>query len=198
MRQNRGDPSTTIKHYYVPEEIIDHIPSYKSQSQLLYDNVGDERVIQDRTPRDQQAVTSAIRFLTGGYLTPVNLSPSLCEKSLQGLVQLYNFSVALKIVKLEAAVVNHIDLLNFEAMAVNVFLGFARTYYNGGGADTQHSSLGCFIKKKLVLLLPRLQQFMTAEKISSEEGVLGKQLIAVLFEDRAQNQVALGSIKRER
>jgi hypothetical protein len=39
---------------------------------------------------------------------------------------------------------------------------------------------------------------MTAEKISSEEGVLGKQLIAVLFEDRAQNQVALGSIKRER
>jgi hypothetical protein len=35
---------------------------------------------------------------------------------------------------------------------------------------------------------------MTAEKISSEEGVLGKQLIAVLFEDRVQHQITLGAV----
>jgi hypothetical protein len=33
---------------------------------------------------------------------------------------------------------------------------------------------------------------MTAQKISSEGGVLGKQLIAVLFEDRAKSQIAPG------
>jgi hypothetical protein len=199
-RQNRENPPAATKHYYVPEEIIDHIPSYKSQLQCAYyRNVDDERIIQDRTPRDQQAVANAIRFLTSGYLVPLNASSSAaCEKALQSLVQLYNFSVALKIVKLETAVLSHIDAVNFEAMAVNAFLGFARSYYNGDGVDTQNSGLGRLIKTKLSLLLPRLQQSMTADKISSEEGVLGKQLIAVLFEDRAQHHVTLGAVKRER
>jgi hypothetical protein len=129
-RQNRENPPAATKHYYVPEEIIDHIPSYKSQLQCAYyRNVDDERIIQDTTPRDQQAVANAIRSLTSGYLVPLNASSSAaCEKALQSLVQLYNFSVALKIVKLETAVLSHIDAVNFEAMAVNAFLGFARSY----------------------------------------------------------------------
>lgn len=189
----------TIKHYYVPEEIIDQIPSYKSQLQHShYGNVDGERTIRDTTPRDPKAVTNAIRFLSSGYLTPVNASTSACEKALQTLVQLYNFSIALKIVKLETAVLSHIEVVNFEAMALDVVLGFARSYYNGDGADTQNSSLGRLIKTKLSLSLPRVQQSMTAAKISSEEGVMGKQLIAVLFEDRAQHQVTLGAVKRER
>lgn len=93
---------------------------------------------------------------------------------------------------------SHIEVVNFEAMALDVVLGFARSYYNGDGADTQNSSLGRLIKTKLSLSLPRVQQSMTAAKISSEEGVMGKQLIAVLFEDRAQHQVTLGAVKRER
>jgi hypothetical protein len=145
-----------------------------------------------------KAVTNAIRFLSSGYLTPVNASTSACEKALQTLVQLYNFSIALKIVKLETAVLSHIEVVNFEAMALDVVLGFARSYYNGDGADTQNSSLGRLIKTKLSLSLPRVQQSMIAAKISSEEGVMGKQLIAVLFEDRAQHQVTLGAVKRER
>jgi len=198
--QSRENLPATIKHYYVPEEIIDHIPSYKNQSQQSYsfnDNVNDERIIWDGTARDQQAVASAIRFLTSGYLVPLNASSSAYENSLHSLVRLYNLSVALKIAKLETALVSHIDDANFEAIGVNIFRRFARTYYNGDGVDTQNSSLGRLVKKKLSLLLPRLQQSMTAEKISSEEGVLGKQLIAVLFEDRVQHQITLGAVKRE-
>jgi hypothetical protein len=191
---------TTVKHmYYVPKEILDHIPVYKAQSRGYFAKTDGDVVARDGTARDQQAVTRAIRFLTSGDL-PVTLDNSCpdYEKALHDLVQLYNFSIALQIGKLENAVLGRIDNLNFEALTLNIFLGFARSYYNGDGADTQNSSLGRLIKKKLSLSLPRLQKTMTAEKISSEGGVLGKQLIAVLFEDRAQSQVALGSVKRER
>ena len=46
--------------------------------------------------------------------------------------------------------------------------------------------MGRMIKRKLAYFLPLLQESMTVDEISSEVGVLGKQLIAVLLEDRAR------------
>lgn len=94
----------------------------------------------------------------------------------------------------------HIDNLDFEALPHHKFLDFARRYYNVNGALSQHTTLGHLIKKKLLSLLPHLQRSMTIEEMSSESGILGKQLIAVLLEDRVKNQAELGpeaSIKME-
>jgi hypothetical protein len=156
----RGYPPATAKHYYVPEEIIDQIPNYKSEldARRPFKNDDDEPIVRDTTPRNQQTVSNAIRFFSSGYLTPLDASSRTCEKILKDFVDLYNFSIALRIVSLETAMLDHIETLNFEALALNVFLAFARSYYNSVDiSNTQTSGLGRLIKIKLAQLLPRLQ-----------------------------------------
>jgi hypothetical protein len=115
------------------------------------------------------------------------------EGTWDSLVGLYNFSRLLSIKTLEVAMLTKFcDLI--DALSPTVFLTFARRYYNETGRYPKESStLGCLIKVKLAEFLPRLQQTMTIKEISSQGGILGTQLIEVLLEDRAKNQVAPGS-----
>lgn len=185
LTETRG--AFVTKSIYVPEKVIDQIPSYKAQLQRKLALIKDDKepTILDTTGRDQESISKAIRFLTNGYLTPLDAASHTCDKSLASLVDLYKLSIDMSITALEYAVLWHIGDLDFQALPRQKFLWFARTYYRAG-ADTQHTSLGKLIKKKVASLLPYLQQSMTVEELSSEGGILGKQLIAVLLEDRAK------------
>jgi hypothetical protein len=187
-----GMMTPAIKNFYVPEAIVDHIPSYKAQLLKKPASINSwvEHTIRDTPtyPRDQETFLGAIRFLVNGFLVPLNTTSTTCDNALGNLVDLYKLGIALSIKFLETALVNHIDELDFEALPHQKFLGFARSYYHSSGVDAQRSSLGLLIKKKLFTLLPYLQRSMTIEEISSENGTLGKQLIAVLLEDRVMNQ----------
>jgi len=188
------------KSFYVPEAILDHVPIYKAQllRKAAPINSWDEHTIRDTTVSyPAEPVTAAIRFLVSGFLAPLDTSSTLtCEKTLGSLVELYKLSIKLSIKCLEVALLDHIDALNFEALPHQKFLGFARSYYASGGVDAQHTTLGHLIKKKLSSLLPYLQKSMTIEEMSSESGILGKQLIAVLLERMAKIQAAPGSDAR--
>lgn len=176
--------SVAIKCYYVPEDVIAHIPSYKTQlgQQKLF--AGDnESVICDNVPRDPQAVGRAIRFLVSGYIPPVNPYSGECTHNLHRLVDLYNFSITLAIKCLEDAVLDRLENLRFEALLRDVFFSFARRCYDEG---TRHNSLQQLIKKKMSHLLPHLEQSMTVEQLCSVGGNLGAELMAVLLEDRAK------------
>jgi hypothetical protein len=188
--------AATWKSFYVPEAIIDHIPSYKDlllkKAALI--NSWDEHTIRDSSvTRPMEPVKGAIRFLVSGFLAPLDTSSTTCDKTLDGLIELYKLSIELSIKCLEVAVLGHIDALNFEALPHQKFLGFARSYYSVNGVGRQNSSMGCLIKKKLSSLLPYLQKSMTIEEMSTETGILGKQLIAVLLERVAKVQAASSS-----
>lgn len=184
---------TATKDFYIPEKIIDHIPSYKTklQDRLAAIEGDGEPTIRDLVRRDLEPFTKAIRFLASGHLAPLDTSAPTCSQTLDGHVELFKLSRKLSIKCLEDAVLDQIDNLQFRALPHVVFLGFARSYYIGG-ADTQHTSLGELIKKKLFSLLPYLQQSMSVGELSSEDGILGKQLMTVLLEDRAKPHVAPG------
>jgi hypothetical protein len=188
-KRPRVNPS--INRHYVPEAIIYHIPSYRAQlaEKLVSINShddDDEPVIRDDQPRDPQIVTKAIRFLVSGHLTPLDASTNDCEKTLDTLVELWYFSSTLTIVSLSQALISHIE--NSTAVTLEIFLAFARRFYarfTDVYKTVERTSLGQMIKRKLAYFLPLLQESMTVDEISSEVGVLGKQLIAVLLEDRA-------------
>jgi len=183
-----------INRHYIPHEIIDHIPSYKSQlkAELASLQGDDEPVLRDNTPRDPQTVSKAIRFLTSGHLTPLDASVGDCQRTLDSLVDLYDFADDLSIESLRYQTAFHIfKFLRVTNLAI--FLAFARRYYNGSGDDLQHTSIGFAIKMCLNGFLPRLQQIMTNDQISSEGGILGKQLMVVLLEGRDKKVSTSGS-----
>jgi hypothetical protein len=180
------------KCYYVPEVVIDHIPAFKDQllEQPAPVNAWEEHTVRDNIAvvRSLETVTAAIRFLVNGILAPLDTASATCGQTLDSLVELYKFSTDLSIKRLEVAVLDHINALNFEALPHQKFLGFARSYYSVNGVESQHTSMGRLIKKKLSSLLPYLQKSMTIEEMSSEGGILGKQLVTVLLEDRLKGQ----------
>jgi len=187
-KRPRVNPS--INRHYVPEAIVYHIPSYRAQLEEKLVSINshrdDEPVIRDDQPRDPQIVTKAIRFLVSGHLTPLDASTGDCEKALDNLVELWYFSSILTIVNLSQALISHIE--NSTAVTLEIFLAFARRFYarfTDVYKTVERTSLGQMIKRKLAYFLPLLQESMTVDEISSEVGVLGKQLIAVLLEDRA-------------
>lgn len=178
--------STRVQQYYVPEDIVQYIPSYKSQldQQLASIKGDDEPVIQDQTVRDPNVVGKALRFLASGYLCPLDATSITCKDSLDNLVKLYKFSIALSIKHLETAILRHID--TFEELSLAIFLAFARNYYNANGAEAQNTSLGYLIKKKLAAFLQHMVDLKTVDVIKNENGILGRQLIEVLLEERAE------------
>jgi hypothetical protein len=185
--------STCIKSFYVPEEVIAHIPSYEAQlrEQLASIQGDDEPVIRDNIPRDPLAVNRAIRYLVTGYLTSLeDVSSRVGTNTLHRLVDLYNFSIAMSIKCLELAVLSRIDSVNFVALNHDIFLTFARRYYSETGPGTQGVSLGHLIKKKLSSLMPHLEQSRTISQVGylggGFEGGLGRQMLEVLLEDRAK------------
>jgi hypothetical protein len=93
------------------------------------------------------------------------------------------FSTALSIKRLEIAVLNHIE--TFEGLTLAIFLAFARNYYKTNGAASQNTSLGDLIKRKLAAFLQCMVDLKTVDEIKNEDGVLGRQLIEVLLEERA-------------
>jgi hypothetical protein len=191
----KADGSCAIKSYYVPEDIIAHIPSYETQLHATIILNDDEAIIRDTVPRDPQAVSRAIRFLVSGYLPPVDACSGECAYNLHRLVDLYNFSITLSIKCLEVAVLDRLENLRFEALRKEIFFRFARRCYDEG---TRHNSLQQLIKKKLSHLLPHLEQSMTAEQLSSVGGELGTELMVVLLEDRAKMRETPGpKIKTE-
>jgi hypothetical protein len=193
--QYRGPATPKFNRHYIPEEIIAHIPIYQIQlHEILALIEGDtEPIIRDDVARKPELVCKTIRFLASGYLTPVGDGEKESEGTWDSLVGLYNFSRLLSIKTLEVAMLTKFcDLI--DALSPTVFLTFARRYYNETGRYPKESStLGCLIKVKLAEFLPRLQQTMTIKVISSQGGILGTQLIEVLLENRAKNQVAPGS-----
>ena len=169
---------------YVPQDVLHHITSYKGQ--LDQENAilkGDAQpVIHDKTPRDPEVLSKAIRFLVSGYLFPLDASSSTCEDALHDFIKLCQLSIDLSIQRLETAVLRHID--TFEGLTLAIFLAFARGYYGTKRAE-QNSSLGQLIKKKLAEFLQCMVDLKTVDEIKNENGVLSRQLIEVLLEERA-------------
>jgi hypothetical protein len=138
--------------------------------------------VRDEVPRNPQVVCKTIRFLASGYLTPLEEVDREGKGTWDDLVELYNFSKALSIKTLEVAMLSEFSKL-LDSLDPAVFLAFARRYYKRNDKD-QNKSLERLIKVKLADFLPRLQQTMSVKAISTEGGVLGRQLIEVLLEDR--------------
>ena len=170
---------------YVPQDVFQDIPKYKSQlSQQKATLKGDTQpTIRDPTPCDPEVVSKTIRFLVSGYLYPLDAKSSTCKNTLEDFINLYQFSTALSIKSLETAVLNHID--TFEGFTLAIFLAFARSYYRMNGVGAQNTSLGKPIKKKLAAFLQCMVDLKTIDEIKNEDGVLGRQLIEVLPEERA-------------
>jgi hypothetical protein len=170
---------------YVPQGVLRCVPLYKGQlDQQKAMLKGDTQpTIRDPTSRDPEVVSKTIRFLVSGYLFPLDAGSSTCKTSLEDFIKLYQFSTALSIKRLETAVFNHID--TFEGLTLAIFLAFARGYYSANGAEAQNTSLGELIKKKLAEFLQRMVDLKTVDEIKNEDGVLGRQLIEVLLEERA-------------
>lgn len=181
-----ANPSTS--RYYIPQDIIRYIPSYKSQleEQLACPKGDEEPVICDKTAREAQVVAKAVRFLSSGYLYPLEASSSTINDSLNDLVKLYNFSNSLSIKRLEVGILDHIK--NFRGLSLAIFLIFARSYYDAHGKEAQDTSLGHLIKQKLAEFLPRMVELKTVDEIKREGGILGQQLIEVLLDERAASQ----------
>lgn len=171
--------------YYVPEDVIRFIPKYKAQlDEKLASIKGDNQpVIRDETVRDPEVVARAVRFLTSGYLYPLDTSAGDIKDTLDDLVKLYNFSTSLSIKRLEVGILDHIK--NFETLTLAIFLVFARGYYTAHGVEAQDTSLGHLIKQKLAEFLPRMVDLKTVDEIKREGGILGQQLIEVLLDERA-------------
>ena len=173
--------------YYVSEDVIGHIPSYQAQlrEELALIECEDEPVIQDLNPRDPQMVSKAIRFLESGYLTLPDASSSNFVKSLDSLVDLYFFGMALSIQRLVDEVPLHIFRI-FKENSLAIFLPFARHCHDKkSGVNAQHIHIGYAIQLRLAHLLPRLQQSMTADE-SCEAKDMGKRLINLLVEPRGE------------
>jgi len=196
-------PGYVFKCYYVPEKVIARIPSYKADldEQLGYidgdSDDDDEPIILEDIVHDQNNVCKALRFLASGYLAPLDAS-SATLNTIGKFTALYDFSLELEIEDLETAVLGRIDDMDYDALPLDLFMRFARSYYGRHGAESHLTSLGCLIKRKLSYLLPRLEQSMTVDEISSEGGLLGKQLMAVLLEDRAKVRANNGAQDNER
>ena len=170
---------------YVPQGVLRYVPSYEGQlNQQKATLKGDTQpTIRDPTPRNPEVVSKAIRFLVSGYLFPLDASSNTCKDTLEDLIKLYQFSTTLSIKRLEMAVFNHID--TFDGLTLAVFLAFARSYYSTNGAQAQNTSLGELIKKKLAAFLQCMVDLKSVDEIKNEDGVLGRQLIEVLLEERA-------------
>lgn len=189
----RHPRATIYNRHYIPRDIVNCIPHYKalSEEKLASIEGHDEPIIRDTVVRDPQIVTDTIRFLASGHLNPLNASSGDCEEILYGLFELFQFGDTFSIVKLCTAVVEHID--RFTALPLKVFLAVMRKYYTHYHEDVQNRMLALLIKRKLAEYLPQLQQTMTNEEISSESGILGKQLMMVLLEDRDKKDGASSS-----
>lgn len=176
----------SVREYYVPETVVRYIPSYKIQlvGQLASIKGDDEPVIVDQTARDPKLVGKALRFLASGYLSPLDAASSpACKHSLGELVALYKFSTGMSIKRLETAILHHID--TFEDLSLAFFLAFARSYYSAHGDEAKDTSLGDLIKKKLGEFLPLMIELGAVDEIKNEGGILGRQLIEVLLDERA-------------
>ena len=126
-KKPRGNP--TFNRHYIPEDIVNCIPSYKAKLQLklAYIKDDDEPVIRDNEPHDPQVVSKAIRFLASGYLTPLNASTGDWDKTLDSLVELWAFGNSLSIRRVYTEIVHHIE--HCTALDLKVFLAFARRFY---------------------------------------------------------------------
>jgi hypothetical protein len=193
-KRSKANPS--INRHYIPEKILDYTPSYKAQlkEKLASIEGDDEPVIRDDDPRDPQVVTKAIRFLVSGYLTPLDASSDDCEKTLDSLMELWYYGWRSSNMHLYLAAVSHIE--ESKAITPKAFLAFARRFYDKYAEDygdrIHTTSMGRMIRRKLAFFLPRLQESMTIDEISSEGGVLGKQLMVALLEDRNKKDSTSG------
>lgn len=95
--------TSQTNRYYVPEDVIRYIPKYKAKL--------DEELA--AINRDPQVVAKAVRFLTSGYLYPLDASSNTTKDTLDDLVKLYSFSTSLSIKRLEVGILSHIK--NFDA-----------------------------------------------------------------------------------
>lgn len=170
---------------YFPQGVLRSVPSYKGQLEqqkaILKGDI--QPIIRDSTPRDPEVVSKAIRFLVSGYLFPLDASSSTCKDTLEDFIKLYKLSTTLSIKVLGISILNHID--TFDGLTLAIFLAFARIYYRNNGAEAQNTSLVELIKKELAAFLQCMIGLKTVDEIKNEDGVLGRQLIEVLLEERA-------------
>jgi hypothetical protein len=187
-----------FNRHYIPEAIIAYIPIYQAQlNEKLALVEGDaELTIRDNSARDPQLVCQTIRFVASGYLTPRSEADKTNDHGAwDNLVKLYNFSTLMSIETLQVAMLTKFCNL-IESLDPAKFQGFARRYYDRKTHNLYFTStLGSLIKVKLAEFLPRLQQTMTIQEISSLGGYLGTQLVEVLLEDRIVKPSALGELE---
>jgi hypothetical protein len=166
-----GNSGTSTRQYYVPEDVVRQIYNYKNrlEVELTGTKHDDEPVVRDHAVHDPKVFGKALRFLASSYLCPLDATSGSCKDTLGDLVKLYKLSIALSIKRLEKAILLHIDA--FEELTLDVFLAFACGYYKAYGAEAQDTSLGDLIK--------------------NEDGILGRQLIEVLLEERAAGKAQL-------
>lgn len=173
-------PDSNKSHeYYVPESVIRCIPLYKQQLDEKLATAQDkfDILISDTVDRPRKCVTQTIRYLTTGYLRPLDI-PYTVRSDLLELVYLYRFSKLLSIKRLESGILAHID--GFKNISIPIFLAGARFHYGIGG--DRESSLGQLIKKRLAELLPQMIELRTVDEIKTEGGILAQQLMEVLLE----------------
>jgi hypothetical protein len=193
-------PSTT-RHFVVPMKVIREIPSFQLQLDEQLANPEDPYeppTIHDDVCREEGIVRKALRFLEHRDIDPLSMIPSAtsCLSTLHDLVQLYNFSLELSIKRLETGIVEHIN--EFEQLSLDVFLQFARRYYEKEGDEARGTSLGALIKKKLARFLQQWIDVKGMVEVSNEGGVLGKQLSEVLLLERAALLASRAALLKER
>lgn len=179
----RISDSSFIK-FAVDETIIQEIPEYAGILQSVKtQSTGDKRLqITDSKIRHEESITRVIEFLTSGKLAPIDLSsPRASLGSLYELIDLYDLSVALKLLKLERVIKEHIN--DCDDLDLATFVRFATECYN---SDTGHrvnegSVLGRYIKLTISQYLRTLVETGIAEDIKNTGGTLSKQLTEVLM-----------------
>ncbi|KAK3641131.1 hypothetical protein LTR56_006853 [Elasticomyces elasticus] len=187
--------------FVVKEEVIREILEYSSKlDKAKADLVGGERVrITDSKIRKEETVLQAFDYLVDGILEPLDIDDAdKCLTALNGLILLYNYSIAMGIETLEAAILSHISSFDFDNFDAITLVYFATEYYHDdkdGSKAASKTSLGCLIKEYLAKYLAAIiEDGETYQYIKSHGGhTLNMQLLEVLSENYLAQRQAISS-----
>ncbi|KAK4895252.1 hypothetical protein LTR27_006595 [Elasticomyces elasticus] len=190
---------TTYVKFVVKQHAIREIPEYSSKlDKAKADLVNGERIrITDSKIRKEETVLRAFDYLVDGILEPLDIEDANKRlTALNGLILLYNYSIAMAIETLEAAILSHISSFDFDNFDPIILVYFATEYYLEGKDGLKASpknSLGRLIKEYLVKYLDAIiEGGETYQYIKTVGGhALNMQLMEVLSENYlAQRQAA--------
>ncbi|KAK5719306.1 hypothetical protein LTR15_007829 [Elasticomyces elasticus] len=193
--------ATIYVKFVVKEEVIREISEYSSKldkaKAALVDGEG-IRII-DSKIRKEETVLQAFDYLVDGILEPLDIDDAdKCLTALNGLILLYNYSIAMGIETLEAAILSHISSFDFDNFDPITLVYFATEYYHDdkdGSKAASRTSLGCLIEEYLAKYLAAIiEDGETYQYIKSQGGsTLNMQLLEVLSENYLAQRQAISS-----